>query len=57
MTTTHLPGIEDVPDDSARLAREMVAKLTALLALMPGNWYYETCLRGWLKELAKASEK
>jgi len=42
----------DAPDDSARLAREAVARLTELVRQNPGVLSYQIKLRGWLHELA-----
>ncbi len=47
----------DVPDDAARLAREMVEKLTELVRLHPQSEYYKTCLRGWLAELVREGQR
>ena len=51
------PGIEDVPDDSAALARAEVEKLRLKVLMYPGDVYYAICLQGWLRELAKLEEQ
>ncbi len=44
------------PDDAARLAREMVERLTELAWRHPESWYYRTCLEGWLLSLANPTQ-
>ena len=45
--------LPDVPDDSAKLAREKVEELRLKVLLYPDVEYYAICLRGWLAALAK----